>query len=194
MRNGSHTVVAIMRLAINTWRRRESWSRETVTQHVVYAFEAADGDRITGLRFDPDTRDAYERTKVNADRLFRWLDDESKENNLLPASMLPFILAALPMDLRIQAAAELLQPAGLAVHVLGDAEGVELIDALQHVAKESGEATSALAGLVDGVEAGELEHVAAELTQAISAQQQALRLVESRIAGNEPAHIRAVKQ
>lgn len=180
MRKNSHTVIATLRQAVRVWRKRMGWSRETVTQAFVETFNALDGEAVTGLRFGGSTADLYERTKIDADRLFRWLDDEGKDNNLLPASMIPFLLAALPVDLRILAAAEILLPSGLSVHVINQPESIDLINALQHVAKESGEATSALAGLVDGVSPGELDNAARELVEAIHASQEALAMIDAR--------------
>lgn len=40
--------------------------------------------------------------KVNADRVFRWLDDGTKDTNLVPANFVPSILAALPTDLKVR--------------------------------------------------------------------------------------------
>jgi hypothetical protein len=94
MRDSSHTVIAGVRIAVNTWRKREGWSRETVVTRIVGQYEKLGGPELTGIVFNPETQDSYDRAHVNADRVYRWLDDESKDLNLLPANFLPFVLAA----------------------------------------------------------------------------------------------------
>lgn len=103
MRSESHTLISTLLSVVNQWRRREGWSRETVVQHIVEAHERINAHIATGIVFDPPSRDAMDRMKANADRVFRWLDDSTKDNNLLPANFLPSILSALPNDLKIQA-------------------------------------------------------------------------------------------
>ena len=184
MRGHSHTLIAIVRRAVQAWRKRENWSRETVTQQIVENFERLGGPQTTGLRFDPETRDLVERLKVNADRMFRWLDDDTKDNNLLPANFLPFVIITLPVDLRIVCMDEILLQAGLSVRLM-DAGGLgfDVGHMIQSIAKENGDATSALAALVDGVGAGELEAAQRELTESIAEQQKALVAVEGKLRG-----------
>lgn len=189
MRHASHdhlTLIAAVRRAVQKWRKRAGWSRETVTQEIVATFDRLDGPLHTGIRFDPDTRDVYERTKVNADRVFRWLDDETKDTNHLPPNMLPFVLAALPVDLRIACVDEFLRPAGLTVRLCEVArEAMDIAKVVQTVIKESGEATCALASLLDGTSPGELETAQRELTESIAVQQDALAQVESALTIRE---------
>jgi hypothetical protein len=176
-------LIAHVRVAVQAWRKREGRSRESIVQGIVETFEALGGPDAIGLRFEPETRDPFERTKVNADRVFRWLDDDSKDNNLLPANFLPYVLAALPVDLRIRCVDELLQPAGLTVRMASsDPLALDAATLIKSVAKEGGEATSALAALVDGADPGELESAQQELTESIAAQQLALEQVEAALA------------
>lgn len=184
MRGQSHTLIAIVRRAVQAWRKRENWSRETVTQQIVETFERLGGPQTIGLRFDPETRDVVERLKVNADRVFRWLDDDSKDANLLPANFLPFLIAALPVDLRIVCVDEMLLQAGLSVRLIeGGAAGFDVGRLIQTIAKENGDATAALAALIDGVSDGELETAQRELTESIGKQQEALVAVEAQLRG-----------
>lgn len=83
MRSESHTLISTLLGVVNQWRRREGWSRETVVQQIVEAHERIQGALVTGIVFDPPTRDTTERMKVNADRVFRWLDDGTKDTNLV---------------------------------------------------------------------------------------------------------------
>jgi hypothetical protein len=101
MRNESQkSWISTLRDHVNEWRKREGWSRETAAQVIVEKFEAMGGPEATGIHFEPKTRDAFERQKVNADRIFRWLDDISKDGNLMPANFGFYILAAMPVDIR----------------------------------------------------------------------------------------------
>lgn len=175
MQRESHrptTVITILREAVDEWRRGNHWSRETVSSIIVEAHERIDAPLITGMVFDPPTRDAFERMRVNADRIFRWLDDVSKDRNHLPLNMLPSVLAALPMELRVQTADRMLRQAGLAARAMST-QAQPLVDTavslLQRNLVETAEANSALAELVDGIEAGELDNARRQVDQAIEA-------------------------
>lgn len=168
------TVISVLRDAVDEWRRGNRWSRETVAQVIVEAHEDIDAPLITGVVFDPPTRDHFERMRVNADRIFRWLDDVSKDRNHLPLNMLPSVLAALPMGLRVQAACRALRPAGIsAIAMTTQAQPQPLVDSVLSLLRrdltETAEANAALAQLVDGIEAGELEHAHRQVAEAIDA-------------------------
>ena len=77
MQHGSHnrTLIAILRDAVEAWRKRNGWSRETAAQTIVDAHERIGGPANSGIVFEPPSIDAFKRVKANADRIFRWLDD-----------------------------------------------------------------------------------------------------------------------
>ena len=103
MRSNPHkTRIAMYRECLEEWRKRDGLSRETVCQLIVEAHERTDGPATTGIRFEPPTTDAYERQKVNAERIFRWLDDVSKDKNLLPANFEASIEEAMPLDIYLK--------------------------------------------------------------------------------------------
>lgn len=139
MRNESHTLISTLLGVVNQWRRREGWSRETVVQHIVEAHERIQGALVTGIVFDPPTRDTTERMKVNADRVFRWLDDGTKDTNLVPANFVPSILAALPTDLKVQALGDILTPLGVSVRLIGGDAGQrpEVLCMLEHSSRRT---------------------------------------------------------
>lgn len=150
MRNPPHTehstMIGILRQHVIAWRKANGWSRETVVQQIVDAHELIEGPAATGIVFDPPTRDTFERQRVNADRVFRWLDDESKDNNLLPVNFLPSIWAAMPMDIRLHCIADCLSPIGVSVSSISHGNEMEF-DTHTHMAalvKESAEAHLAL--------------------------------------------------
>lgn len=174
MQRESHkaTAITILRDAIDGWRRGNYWSRETVAHEIVEAHQRIDAHRVTGVVFDPPTRDHFERMRVNADRIFRWLDDVSKDRNHLPLNMLASVLAALPGELRVQAACRVLRPAGITARAM-TTQAQPLVDnvltLLRRDLTETAEANAALAQLVDGIEDGELEHAQRQVAEAIEA-------------------------
>lgn len=166
MRNDSHkTLIGTIKTAVVEWRKREGWSRETVVQEIVDAHERLEGPVITDIRFEPTTRDAFQRQKVNADRVFRWLDDEGKDTNLLPANFIPSILAALPVDLQLQCVGEILRPLGLDVCTTDDHDSLAF-DPLVHassIIKEGAEAAQALLKVGPGSDPAAIESARKEL-------------------------------
>lgn len=176
------TLIAIIRDHVEDWRRENAWSRETVADQIVQAHDMIGGPRLTGIVFDPPTRDTFERMRVNADRIFRWLDDATKEKNLLPANFIWSILAALPIERRIHLADDLLHPVGLSVH--GETEDEEE-PTVQSVAihfrglvMHSSEATVAMSEMLDGIHPGEAERAKKTLSIAGAAIQRARNLVD----------------
>jgi hypothetical protein len=183
MRNKSHTLITSLRGAVITWRKREGWSREAVAQEIADQYAKGQGWLVTGFKFldEKDTPDAYARAHANAERIFRWLDDETKDTNLLPANIYPFILQTIPMDLRIECVNESMEPAGLAVQVVGRGDDADLLGALKRMYKETGDANSAAVSLLDGATPEELRIAKREFTEAIAAFQDLLPLIQQRL-------------
>lgn len=184
MRNESQTLVGSFRAAVNEWRRREGWSREAIAQHIADQYHASEGPRITGIKFDPNTKDIYQRAHVNADRIFRWLDDDTKDTNLLPANFLPYLLAIVPLDLRIKCVNEFLLPAGLSVRVRDSDIPEDLVKVLQQLARETGEATASLADLLDGATPEEVANAEMQVTEAMEACKVALDVINKLRVGS----------
>lgn len=186
MRNVSHkTWVATVLDHVNGWRRANGWSRETVVQEIVEAHQRADGPRVTGIRFEPQTTDVFERAKVNADRVFRWLDDASKDTNLLPANFIPSILAPMPMGVRLHCLDDMLRGVGIAARPLDAAAGggMDAVDLLRSMISENGDAQRAVAALLDGATHEELIDAQRELAESVAATQKALVAVEAALSG-----------
>lgn len=194
MRNDSHTLIGILRHHVGVWRKREDWSRETVCQHIVEAHETIGGPATTRIRFEPNTRDIYDRTKVNADRIFRWLDDEMKDVNLLPANFIFSLWAAMPVDVRLACINDCLEQFDL--HATGHGDGSETsLDISYHfrdVVKESGEALLALAQVVDDQSLPALEKAEKEIGEAIEAKGRARRAIHAAILRWRAAGVRVI--
>jgi hypothetical protein len=187
MRNPSQTLIGTVREAIRQWRARKNWSRESVVQAIVEAHEALDAPAVTGLVFDPNTRDTFDRMKVNADRVFRWLDDETKDSTLLPSNFLPSILAALPLDLRLHVLHQVLRPLGV------EARGADAVDGsafdaatdLRAMMKEGTEAQLALVGVSATSSVEELNAALREVEESQEANARAARHLKAAIAAKQ---------
>lgn len=170
MQRGTQTPIAIVRDHIEAWRRDNRWSRETVSEQIVAAHLHAGYDKLTGIVFDPPTRDTYERMRVNADKLYRWLDDATKDKNLLTVNMLWTILAALPEDRRLALTTDLLAPVGLDPILIGydlaSGQDQTVIHHFRGVVESTSEAQCAMSRMVDGIDPGEPEAARAKLGKA----------------------------
>lgn len=188
------TPIAIIRDHVEAWRRDNRWSRETVADVIVGAHDRLGFDRLTGIHFDPPTRDAFERMRVNADRVFRWLDDSTKDRNLLPINFLWSILAALPAERRLALADALLFPVGLGAREDAVEVGIDLavpdtertvVMHFQAVVASAADAELAMSQLLDGVDKGEPEAAKAKLSRTAAAIQRAMGLM-SRLLRRKP--------
>lgn len=181
MRNESHkTWIAIVLDHVNSWRKRSGWSRESVVQAIVEAHEGIGGPANTGIRFEPNTTDAFERQKVNADRVFRWLDDSTKDTNLLPTNFIQSVLEAMPMEVRLHCLDDLLRPLGIAGRPVGGLETSDLnaVGNLRNILAQNSDAQQAVAELVDGATTDELLRAQRELAESRDATVTALAAVE----------------
>lgn len=183
MQNVSHkTTIAIVRDAVEAWRKENGWSRETVCQTIVEAHEANHFDQVTGIVFEPKTTDAFKRQKVNADRIYRWLDDVAKDNNLLPVNFIPSILAALPMPLRVSTANAMLHSVGL---VSRSANGEQLahstLELLHDILKETAEAANSVAKLFTSDTVEDLKLAHKEVSEAMEALIRAQAVIEFKL-------------
>lgn len=183
MRADSHnTWIGFVRDAVEAWRKREGWSQATAVQEIIDVHVRIGGDVRTGIRFEPPTKDAFERMRINSERVYRWLD-EGKDNNLLGVPFCESIIAALPADLRHECVSAMLgRNCGLIVHFSDQTDGRFDVGQLLHsVIKESGEAESAMVDLVDGATYDELIRAQLELAESVAAHKTALAAVEGEL-------------
>lgn len=185
MQHASHskTAITIVRDHFEDWRRANRWSRETAADMIVQAHERIGGPLNTGIKFEPTTTDTFERMRVNADRIYRWLDDASKDKNLLTLNFLWSILAALPEDRRLHLVDALLAPIGMSAGFFGFDPAVEDSDHsvvlhFQAVVSNGAAVNVAMADMVDGVDPGEPEQAKKSLKTALTAIRRALGFVE----------------
>lgn len=181
MKRESHTTTwtAILLGCVNAWRKRDGLSREAAAVSIVQCYMEL-GAPTVGGEFRS-SNDVFEDARINAQRIFRWLDDATKDTNLLGANFTPAILKALPEDLRLRATMEMLGGVGLVVEPK-EKEAKPQADfsqILTRLCKEAGEAHAAVASLTDGVGPGELEVAQIELREAVIVTMGALSQVEA---------------
>lgn len=183
MRNESHTDLSILRTHFNAWRKASGFSRETAVQLVVEAHEQAGLDDVTGIRFEPHTRDTFERMKVNADRVCRWLDDETKENNLLPFNFHKSILLALPQEYRLACINEMYRSLGVCVQAIAVEDAALNVNRhLVDIVKETSEAVQSVAELHNSTDQAALLRADKEMAEAIESLSHFKRVVNAAIA------------
>lgn len=180
MRHDPHTFIGLISKCVNTWRKREGWSRETVVIEILRTYSAAGGEVTTGITFGNSEGDMITKAKVNAERLYRWLDDVNKDNNLLPANLVPFIILALPMDIRLELVNQMLTGSRLAARIIdSDVDGC-IVAAVAAMAKEGGEGVAALVTLNENSTPEEIDRAHREVSEAHEATGNALQLIEQR--------------
>jgi hypothetical protein len=157
--------MALCRQALEVWKRREAKGRDGICHQLIMQFEEMGGPEQSGIVFS-EHKDVFERARVNAQKLLRWMDDETKDGGLMNPNFLPWFVAALPQDLGLWLAGELLAPASLTAGVAD--RGVAVLYPARDLAalgNEAADAISAVASLVDGIDAGEVPHARVQLLE-----------------------------
>ncbi|SDR52752.1 hypothetical protein [Paraburkholderia tuberum] len=180
MRNVSHrSPIAAVKAVISEWKNAHGWSRETVVEQVVTAHMRIDAPCRTGIRFS-DHHDPATRQKTNADRVYRWLDDD-EDRNLLSVNMLPSVLAGLPVDRAVALVNEILAPAGFAARTLDvSANGaVDPREIVQAIVRTNHRTEADATDLLDGIDPGELPRLHNSLVNDIAVKKSLVTAVES---------------
>src|SRR5690606_20530278 len=130
------SVTAFIKDMLDGWRKIHGWSQSTVVAEVVAAHKAIDAERSTEIVFEEERRgrDLTHCQRINMQRVYRWLESDDDGPGNMPANFLPSVLAALPVDLRVQLANEILAPCGLAVRALNDADDAGF-DPMEHLGR-----------------------------------------------------------
>jgi hypothetical protein len=181
MRTNSHrSPIAAAKATLTDMKNSHGWSRETVVDEVVQAHARIGAERRVNVRFS-DHHDIVTRQKTNADRVYRWLDDDDNDRNLLSANMLPSLLAALPVELRIALANEILAPVGLTTRVIesSDTDDVNAQEIIRTIVRANHRTEAAAADLLDGIDPGELPRLRNSLIDEISMKKNLIGRVEA---------------
>src|SRR5690606_26257701 len=160
------TKLALLAHYVDQWRERAG-SRETVAVAIVETHVGAGFNTRAKLHFDTQG-DAFTLAKNAADRIFRWLDDKTKDGNFMPPNFEDSILLAMPEDLRLGYLNEWLRLFGMAAKGLHDSsESATPSQLLPGLIKESSEATLALASLPEDPTTAQLDAADLEFAEAI---------------------------
>ena len=115
------THVESLKRHLSAWKKEAGCSEMTMFDDIVAAHESIGGPQKTGIQFS-DGKDEYNRQKANAVRIKRLLVDDGegigREQADQLVNLLPSILAAMPVHLRISFLNEYLAP--LNMHVAGN--------------------------------------------------------------------------
>src|SRR5690554_152617 len=151
---------------VDKWRERVG-SREAVAVAIVEAHVAAGFNTRAKLHFETQG-ESFTMAKNAADRIFRWLDDKTKDNNFMPVNFEDSILLAMPEDLRLCYLNDWLRSFGMAAKVMHDVDAdICLTQLLPGVIKESSEATFAMASLPAEPSHADLDAADREFAEAI---------------------------
>lgn len=162
------TKLSILAHYVDQWRLRAG-SRETVATEIVEAHIKAGHNTLAKLHFDTQG-DTFMLAKSRADRVFRWLDDKTKDGNFMPANFEDSILLAMPHDLRLAYLNEWLGGQGLSVQAVGGAtEGLNVSAHFIALSKEGAEAVVAVAQVMKNPSAANIARAEIELSEAESA-------------------------
>lgn len=173
MRTNSHapqsTWIALIGGAVNQWKRQNDWSRETVADQIVQSHVNNSSHLTTGINFEVQgVGDEYRRQHTNANKIFRWLDELTKDNNLLPVNFIKSILQAMPMSIRLNTVNTLLIDLNLTAKPIEQVGYIAPLEMLRQILQETSDVTNAYAQLVDGIDPGELELALETSTSAIA--------------------------
>lgn len=175
------TKISALSHCVEIWKQRLG-SREAVAIAIVEKHYELGLNVVTGIELNRQG-DAFKVAKTLADRIFRWLDDRTKDNVLLPINFEQSILVAMPADLALRYANTTLCPVGFVVRpktvcVGGDEDPVKMAHA-QH--KEGTEATNAMLNLYHCDELEVMERALKESLELIAQTKAAVSYLTNRI-------------
>jgi len=177
------SVAGILRAEIEAWRRANTitcMSREAFAAMVMEAHQALGGEAATGVEFTF-SGDTYTQAKKAAQKLFRWLD----EGCPLPAGIVPSILAALPLDVKLHCLNQMYRPLGVEARSLQPVTPAPFdgMAHLQHMIKEGAEAKAAVVTAAIQQTPEALQHAIKEVNESIEADTAAKHSMEAALAG-----------
>lgn len=179
MNTHASSVAGILRAEIEAWRRANTitcMSREAFAAMVMEAHQAVGGEAVTGVDFTF-SGDTYTQAKKAAQKLFRWLDGGSP----LPADIVPAILAALPLDVKLHCLNQMYRPQGIEAHSMAQVAPARFdgMAHLQHMIKENAEAQSAVVMAATAQTPEAIQNAIKEVSESIQVNLDAKRSLEA---------------
>lgn len=91
-------------------------SKATLVDLIAAKHDEIGGHAHSGIDFHASSKDEFNRMKANCTKFFRYVEEADDEKNLF--DLLPSILAAMPVEQRMNFASQYLRPAGLSVRLI----------------------------------------------------------------------------
>lgn len=163
---------------LNAWGAEKQLTHEAIADEIVIAHETFGRELVSKIVFEP-MRDEGKRLYTNGVRIYRWLDDSSKEKNLLSVNFLPSILLAMPVERRNAWLCDYLRPLGLGIRELEDGElsPITLQDVCD-VANSDAAAMQALSAVLQNPSPAVIEHARAMLANSRNKKKRLMRALE----------------
>jgi len=189
------SVTGLIKDMLDGWRRSQRWSQSTVVDSVVQAHKAIDGERVSEILFEEERqgRDITHCQRINMQKVYRWLgageNDEDAPGNM-PVNFLPSVLSALPPELRIQLANDILSPCGLVVREMHSDEQDDF-DPMEHLSVflvEFPEAKQAMMKMTTCQSTQTALDAIKELDDAVRVAKKARDSIESRLSSARGSH------
>lgn len=185
------TWISIISDHIDLWRRSTGMSREAIAELIISEYQKTNSVGLPGIKEFSNDKTAdidknFEARRVNADRVFRWLDDRTKDSTLLPINFLPTILNAFPCPIRTRCINELLMQTGMFAQNIepaaADSDSESVLTHLKRIVKESGEVEQSLCELIDGCSEQELLNAQKEVNELLDVTKAVLRDIGMKLA------------
>jgi hypothetical protein len=172
-------IASILRTEIEGYRRANSIacvSREAFAAMVMEEHAKQGGEAATGVEFSF-VGDTYTQAKKAAQKLYRWLDADGT----LPAGIVPSILAALPLDVKLHCLNQFLRPLGIEARSLEAAAPAHFdgLGHLQAMIKENSEAQSAVVKAASTQKPDDIRVAIKEVSESIQVDVDAKRSLEA---------------
>lgn len=197
MQHKRHTWISIVSDHVNEWRLGNNWSRETVAEEIVDKYLEIYPKGLPGVVEFSNHSDIFTRNQANATRIFRWLDDRTKDKNFLDANFLHVIVQSLPPDLRVRCINEMIRSMSLVASVADEAQKPQddkPVNHLKALIKEGSEACGAITELLDGATPDEWVKAQQELIQLADVVAKARALVDPQVSSLNVKLIQGKKQ
>ncbi|WP_292992549.1 hypothetical protein [Nitrosomonas sp.] len=170
MQHKSHkrSWISVVSDHVEEWKSANKWSRETAAEAIVNKYHEVYPNGLPGVEEFSSHPDIFTRNRVNATRIFRWLDDRTKDKNFLDSNFLSVILQALPDDIRLHCLNEMLRSMDIVAESVWQQVKTsedKPISHLKALIKEGSEACNALTDLLDGETYEELAKAQQELAE-----------------------------
>lgn len=153
------SMLAILNEGIRKWRKAAGLSsNEAIGDLIVQAHYKHGFDITTGITFLLDGNDEYHRMHMNAQKIFRWLDGETKATNMLNVNFVPSILADMPSEIKQETINAMLKVVNYTGQPVTSTDQPDTPFALvKNILTQTASINTSYANLLDGIDPGEID-------------------------------------